>query len=235
MSRPTAGSSHAHREGLAAASVTYEPHGLRAGTWRSLNLRPNLRHRRVPRTHGRVVYAGVGCAGGRWNRASGPRAGRNLSSWWRSDLGVGLARLVPTTSPTWTASCRSHDLGHRASPRCGPGLCGRDCDVQVSMGGGPASCRRRAHEDRQPRLRIDRRQRSWVGRRRCRSSAERQPITETWIGDPALCGQTGLVAIPRTTKPPRARDGNRCDGTTGGRQRRACKDDDTLGGLSRRP
>ena len=79
-SHPTAGSPRAHREGRAAASVMNEPRGLRSGTWRSLSLRPNLRHRRVPRTHGRVEYASVGCAGGRWNRAAGPRAGRNLSS-----------------------------------------------------------------------------------------------------------------------------------------------------------
>ena len=79
-SHPTVGSPRAHREGRAAASVMIEPPGMRAGTWRSLSLRPNLRHRRVPRTNGRVVYASVGCAGGRWIRAAGPRAGRNLST-----------------------------------------------------------------------------------------------------------------------------------------------------------
>ena len=151
-----AGSPRVRRACRAAASGTREPRGITcrhaARPERRSALAPNYRHQRVRLTPRRAVPAGVRRAGGRWNRAVGPRAGRSPSPRWRFDLAAGLVQSIPTTPPAWTTYRRSWDRGHRANPRCGAGPWGPDCDVRGVLTGGLAWCRRRSDDDRQLRL-----------------------------------------------------------------------------------
>ena len=123
-----AGSPRVRRACRAAASGTREPRGITcrhaARPERGSALAPNYRHQRVRLTPRR--------AGGRWNRATGPRTDRNPPPWWRFDLEVGLVQSIQFTPPQlgpWVSrkpSLWGYALGRRLRR---PGLPDRRTDI----------------------------------------------------------------------------------------------------------